>query len=157
VLIPFIGDILVILLGFWLPIVLRPTLSGQFEVVGDAYVHGLCNGEAILGPFSPKWIFQVLETHQWSYWETFLNEETGKRTGLDPRLGPLPEGWEGIQLLEDDIPNPNLFRDNDTGRVIPLFTSFRNTATGEVTKFDPRLSKEVLEARGVPLRTFELI
>lgn len=41
------GDRLCVLDGLAVPLVLRPTESGNFEVVGDAYVQGTMNGEVL--------------------------------------------------------------------------------------------------------------
>ncbi|KAF4625441.1 hypothetical protein G7Y89_g12730 [Cudoniella acicularis] len=41
------GDVVCIFDGAAVPLVLRPVLAGQFEVVGDAYVHGIMDGEAM--------------------------------------------------------------------------------------------------------------
>lgn len=47
-----VGDFIVILLGCSTPLVVRPcdeVASGMYRVVGEAYVHGLMEGEAIEG------------------------------------------------------------------------------------------------------------
>jgi len=42
------GDVLVVVLGVEVPFVLRPTdKRGEFRLVGEAYVHGLMDGEAV--------------------------------------------------------------------------------------------------------------
>ena len=51
-------DVIAVLLGFDAPIILRLKANGCFEFVGEAYVYGLMNGEAILGPLPSGW--QVL-------------------------------------------------------------------------------------------------
>ena len=46
------GDIVCVFLGCYVPIILRPTHASskkQYRVVGQCYIHGLMNGEAILG------------------------------------------------------------------------------------------------------------
>lgn len=41
------GDKICILHGFHAPVILRPHLHGRHTLVGDAYVHGLMDGEAV--------------------------------------------------------------------------------------------------------------
>jgi hypothetical protein len=41
------GDRLCVLNGLAVPLILRPIESGSFEVVGDAYVHGVMDGEVL--------------------------------------------------------------------------------------------------------------
>jgi hypothetical protein len=45
-------DLIVILLGSDVPFILRYVDNDQYRLVGEAYVHGVMQGEAILG--SPK-------------------------------------------------------------------------------------------------------
>ena len=40
------GDIIALLAGAQVPFVLRPDGSGAFSLVGEAYVHGIMDGEA---------------------------------------------------------------------------------------------------------------
>jgi hypothetical protein len=42
-----VGDQIVVLKGFHLPFVVRPMQSGNFRLIGDAYVHGIMDGEAL--------------------------------------------------------------------------------------------------------------
>jgi hypothetical protein len=42
-----VGDLLCILLGGVAPFVIRPVENGKFELIGNAYIHGVMNGEAI--------------------------------------------------------------------------------------------------------------
>ncbi|KAK6437522.1 hypothetical protein LTR95_006278 [Oleoguttula sp. CCFEE 5521] len=41
-----VGDIICVLQGAPCPFVLRPSPAGRYAIVGDAYVHGIMNGEA---------------------------------------------------------------------------------------------------------------
>jgi len=42
------GDVVCVILGFKLPVILRPcNISQQFEVIGESYIHGLMDGEAM--------------------------------------------------------------------------------------------------------------
>jgi hypothetical protein len=39
------GDLVVILFGLDMPFVLRPAVDGQYRIIGEAYVHGIMDGE----------------------------------------------------------------------------------------------------------------
>ncbi|ETS76121.1 hypothetical protein PFICI_11508 [Pestalotiopsis fici W106-1] len=41
------GDLICIIFGCSTPLIIRPTISGQYLIVGEAYVHGLMRGEAL--------------------------------------------------------------------------------------------------------------
>ncbi|PMD34449.1 HET-domain-containing protein [Hyaloscypha variabilis F] len=140
-------DIICVLLGCNLPIVLRPTARGQFQVVGECYVHGLSDAEALLGPLPKDWEIEIhVDSANGVGWPIFVRKPTDTRTWQDPRLPRLPPGWEGI-------PHPEL----SSGTTGPLFNRFKSTITNETTEFDPRLSPEALEERGVKLQRFQLI
>lgn len=126
---------------------LRPTASERFQVVGESYVHGLCNSAAILGPVPEAWKIELfaLDGKDQRSWPSFVNTSTGISTWQDPRLPPLPPGWERIE-------HPELSTDGDL-----LYYRFKSNASNETTEFDPRLSPEALEARGVKLEKFQLI
>ena len=102
------------------------------------------HGEALLGPLPDSFtaVFRHNPrngTDRWAY----LDQETGVFQAEDPRLGPLPDGWsikshKGEQYAQ-------LFVQNQTG------------VTRVQTWDDPRLSREALEKRGVPLQVFDLV
>jgi hypothetical protein len=41
------GDVVAILLGYNVPILLRPAKSGLYTVIGEAYIHGIMYGEGL--------------------------------------------------------------------------------------------------------------
>ncbi|GKT45804.1 uncharacterized protein ColSpa_05985 [Colletotrichum spaethianum] len=43
-----VGDMVCIFIGAELPFVIRPTLQGMYEMIGDAYVSGIMDGEALV-------------------------------------------------------------------------------------------------------------
>jgi hypothetical protein len=76
----------------------------------------------------------------------FYNSDAETTTLEDPRLGPLPPCWERTEIgraLDGDDPLHCDF--------------FRNTGTGEVINYDPRLEPDALRERGVKLERFELV
>jgi len=136
------GDVMVVLLGCSSPIVLRPTDSGQYLVVGEAYCDGYMDGEALLGPLDQTlYIASKFDEGTGKFWWTYLEHETERCTIDDPRLGELPPGWKKKSYEEDQFWN-----------------WFVNSSNGEEIKGgDPRLSVEALLERGVDLRNFELV
>lgn len=72
----------------------------------------------------------------------FLNQETGEATDNDPRSDPII-GWERLAV--------------EKGADDPLTCQkYRNIENGMVVNYDPRMSLEALEARGLKFRTFAL-
>ena len=125
------GDQVCILLGSGIPMLLRPTLNSQHQVIGSCYVHGLTNGEAFLGPMPEHYqpilsLDELIRRHCW----VFLDRWTGKLQWNDPRIESLPEGDsdEAVPMV--------LFPDGSQQR---------------------RLTPEMIKRRGVKLQTFNLI
>ncbi|TLS24044.1 hypothetical protein PpBr36_08855 [Pyricularia pennisetigena] len=45
------GDVVCVLLGCEVPLVIRPTGQGMYELIGEAYVSGIMDGEALSGEY----------------------------------------------------------------------------------------------------------
>lgn len=134
-----------VLLGCQTPLVLRPQPGGFFKLVGECYVHGMCDGSALLGHLPKPWVVMVQHgSHGIHSDYRFKNTETGELSTEDPRAGPLPKGWEKLDDVERTSDDPELFK------------RFRNTVTGKVMNSDPRLEPEALRARGVDLKEYIL-
>jgi hypothetical protein len=138
------NDQICVLLGCRVPLILRPRTSGQYQVVGECYIHGSMNGEALHGPL-PTHFERVVQVAPDSGLEfvAYVNRHTKEVHVQDPRLGPLPENW---RLKSHD-------KDN-------LFSWIVNDETGEghdEPGLDPRLTPEALKERGVDLKEFELM
>ncbi|KAI6409688.1 hypothetical protein MCOR23_000778 [Pyricularia oryzae] len=141
------GDVLCVILGCMGMAILRPrTLEERqkYEVVGECYVHGFMEMQALLGPVPAPWVYrnQIKEDGAWYPW--FVNSVSGQASEDDPRLGPVPEGWE--QMAWSRSPEDPLY-----------FVRFRNKVTGEIINSDPRLFPAALRARGVSLEMLELV
>ena len=136
------GDIVCEILGCKSLLLLRPSPNGNYKVVGECYMHGLMNGEALLGPLPNMWKPAVILEEGPGYVDGLQNIDTGECVLVDPRLGSLPPGWN----LKD--PRRRASWDN----------WFVNNQTGERIRYpqDPRLTAEALEAQGVPLQEFIL-
>lgn len=139
-----IGDQVSVLLGCNTAIVLRSDDDMSFKVVGPAYLDGVMDGEALLGPLPDN----VEAVREWdpktrTADKGFRNRETGIVQCEDPRLGPLPTGWRRSKKKPQGA----------------FWMIFENDDTGEtrVAWEDPRCDEEVLIDRGIQLRSFELV
>ena len=119
-----------VLLGCHLCMLLRPQGDGTFKVVGPAYIHGLNDAEGLLGEMPGGW--EITVQRPGDIWR-FRNLETGDVSPMDPRLGPLPNGWTMTADGE--------FQDG----------------SDKVSPIDPRCEEEELKERGVQLKAFQLV
>lgn len=138
------NDCIAVLLGCESPMVLRPTDDGHYTVVGECYVHGLMESEALLGPLPAHWerIFRYDEGTERDY-DVFVDRRRGIYQPEDPRFGPLPEGW-----YREEHPKQH------------LYTWFRHPTREDdvfTSDNDPRMLPESLRERGVELQEFALI
>ncbi|KAG4436059.1 hypothetical protein IFR05_008449 [Cadophora sp. M221] len=141
------GDLVEVLLGCSSCMMLRPVAldpmchsKQQYKIVGEAYCHGIMQGEAILGPL-PGLFDAVLQFNDSSgrYEWVHIDRGTGRMETNDPRLGELSKEWT---------------RTRQEGSMHYVFL---NAETGESTGRDPRLNPDALRARGVELEVFDLI
>ena len=124
--------------------ILRRTSFGQFHVVGECHVHGLSDAVGILGPLPDHWKVIIKGDAFGRPTHRFFHLSDNEETLNDPRLEPLPLNWERA-TYERFANDP------------AIFERFRNLVTGELVNYDPRLSPERLEARGVELQSFRLV
>ena len=128
------GDNVCIILGCQTPLILRSDGRGTRKVIGQCYVHGVMEGEALLGSLPSGW--RRGSMHSWQYgrdWPVFVHDETGQLQREDPRLGDLPPGW--TRETWDDDPYIRYVREDGVKSEFP--------------DKDPRMTYEALEARGV--------
>ncbi|KAH6695217.1 heterokaryon incompatibility protein-domain-containing protein [Plectosphaerella plurivora] len=142
------GDIIACFLGCDSPIALRPT-SGGYLVVGECFMPAYADLRAFLGPLKSPWKVRFFtESSDGAGAYRYLNTDTGELSDQDPRLDPLPRDLEVV-------PRDKVVR---TGDDPGTFQVYRSRKTGEVvTKSDPMLTPELLEARGCQLRRFSLV
>ena len=136
------GDKVYVILGCSTALILRPNDAQTYKVVGNCYIDGFMEGEALLGALPTNWqrvlrFFPDLGAH----YSAFTNVHTGVVQVEDPRLGPLPAGWCLLDHSEKHACN--------------LFSNEKLGVTGTWT--DPRLSPEALRARGVNLQEIWLV
>ena len=88
------GDQVAIILGCRKPMLLRPTLSGlQYQVVGECFVNGLSNGEALLGPLPDAYQAVNVYTND-VYRYAFINKQAGTIHYHDPRISVEDQNFE---------------------------------------------------------------
>lgn len=134
------------LLGSNEPFALRESSTGQYQVVGECFVHGLHDSMSLLGMLPEPWKVSINWDSDGLARYSFVNSLTGEATTDDPRLGELPKEWVRVE--------------NDLGRTPDdpeIYERFQNLVTGEILDSDPRMSPELLQQRGVKLRSFQQI
>ncbi len=114
--------------------------QSQFQVLGECYVQGLNDGEAILGnlPSHRRVIRYDENSDTWS--DALVDDRTGDVLTLHPALRQMEEGW----------------RIHNQGKLDGTQRYF-NSNTGEISDLHPNLSVDALRKRGVELRSFDLI
>jgi hypothetical protein len=98
-----VGDQICVLLGLDAPIVPRAVGASRYRVVGESYIHGISQGEMILGPLPKNMtLTRVHEERTNSYPFAFIDPTTGVVSLMDPRMNTLPLDLEGYkeELLE---------------------------------------------------------
>jgi hypothetical protein len=140
-----IGDQICVALGSKTPLLLRPVphQKDSYRLVGECYVAGLMDGEALLGSLPGLWKFGKVNKNR----NRVYMHEGANSTLMDPRLGLLPEGWQirysgGTET--DKEGNLNDFE-------------FENKESGLVTWADPRLTKDALVERGLDMKELILV
>ncbi|KAI0592860.1 heterokaryon incompatibility protein-domain-containing protein [Biscogniauxia sp. FL1348] len=137
------GDIVVVLLGYDAPMLLREATNGTYQIIGETMAYTLRDATGLLGPLPKPWICQIyMDSVGLSTSYRFLNQESGVVSQDDPRLPPLV-GWERIASIRTaDDPE--------------VYQKFKNTETGDIINYDPRMSTSALRKRGLALKTFML-
>jgi hypothetical protein len=79
-------DEVVVIPGCLSPMVLRPTEDGRYQVVGEGFIFGLMDGEALLGPL-PEWCERIIKQHENNSWySAYRDRRTGQVQWTDPRF-----------------------------------------------------------------------
>ncbi|KAI1751825.1 HET-domain-containing protein [Xylaria castorea] len=128
-----LGDEVFIVPGCEVPMALRRTQDILYRVVGDCFVHGIMDAEAVLGPFPSKWKL-IAKTSGGAFLPHYLNTESGVVVKTDPPL-------EFERMRED----PKSCR------------KFRNRETGDVINSDPMLFRDALKARGINVELITVV
>lgn len=143
-----VGDLVIVALGLYFPMLLRSACQEKFRIVGRCYVQGLMDGEALVGTVPEPWKVVVRRSSDLTGVSVlqmrFVHKQTEEDTGNDPRLQSLPPFWEEVDQ-EDEV------------RLGVPVQHHRNIVGGEIINSDPRLLPDALFARGVPLQRFCLV
>ncbi|KAI0425713.1 heterokaryon incompatibility protein-domain-containing protein [Xylaria sp. FL1042] len=102
------GDEVCVLLGCHTPMVLRRVGDNVFRIVGECYVLGISEGEALLGPLpdGTRRVFASdVKSGVYSY---FVNDRTGYQGLMDPRLPKLLSGLEDFPEKLSEDPNAKI-------------------------------------------------
>jgi hypothetical protein len=137
------GDQVCIVLGCQSPLLLRSDDHGYHTVIGECYVHGVMEGEALLGPLPSPWrrAWRIDTEGTGQRYHCFISQTDGEIRIEDPRLGPLPPGWR--------------VRDHEKMHMYNWYVN-DDTREGYDMNYDPRMMAEALRARGVKLTDFKL-
>lgn len=105
-----INDSICVLLGCNAPMVLRQSGEGAiFRIVGDSYVLGLSEGEALLGPY-PDHVRRVyVQSDKHGVYSHFENIKTGAISAEDPRLSSLGVDLEEFRRRLREDPGAKLY------------------------------------------------
>jgi hypothetical protein len=122
------NDRVCVIFGCPSPILLRWSKNLRYQVIGECYVPGLTNGEAILGPLPNQYRpVLVYDEDLKNHYAAYLNTDTRETQNDDPRLKSLL--GKGIDVYKEKT-NHN--------------------------KAAQRLSPEAMRASGLQIETFEL-
>lgn len=130
-----------------MPMIVRRAEPGgrSFKIVGPCLLHGVMDGEAILGVLPHPWTVEFYRDGMGVAVRHFRNVETGQLTTEDPRLGGrLPDGWERVRR-DRTVDDPR------------WFGCFVNKVSKETLNADPRMREGELEERGIALQRFEIV
>lgn len=140
------GDKICILLGCDTPIVLRPYKDDRWLVIGQCFVYGLMETEALLGSLPQQVIcVDIFDEESSEYHTGFLDRRTRHMSPEDPRLGPLPDGWRIHNHAKSMFWS---WYAND---------GMDESGIGQRSLEDPRITVEAIKTRSVDLRTFDLV
>jgi hypothetical protein len=132
------GDYIVVILGCSNPMVLRSTIPGYYEVIGDCNLHGFRDFQGLLGPLPDGWYVED-NPQQAEVDIRFVDSKTGQKSREDPRLPGIPPGYK-VVIKNDGV------------------RWFHHSETGKWYSEDPRLwDVEFLRARGVDIKDIVLV
>ncbi|CAM1506381.1 Fc.00g060220.m01.CDS01 [Cosmosporella sp. VM-42] len=139
-----VGDVICVIPGCNVPVVLRSLDSGRYNLVGDSFVYGLNDAQALLGRLPSPWRVQIFDHPEQDFRieHRYFNEETKELTASDPRLEENID-WERV--------SPQELGRTLTGDDPLIIDFFRHKDTGDLVNSDPRLLPATLRKQGVNL------
>jgi hypothetical protein len=146
------GDLVAVVLGFRLPLVIRPVQhQGRpcYRIVGPCYLPGAMHTEGLLGQLPAGW--EVSYRLQRGVHRPVIFAQGNTSTQQDPRV-PLPPGW---RYRYGSFNAPRITEPAALEDMLPQF--FENEETKEKTLLDPRLTPEALRDRGIDVQELVLV
>ncbi|KAI1198564.1 heterokaryon incompatibility protein-domain-containing protein [Nemania serpens] len=101
-------DEICILLGCHTPMVLRRVRDDVFRIVGECYVLGISEGEALLGPLPDGTRRLFASDSKSGVHSCFINDRTGHQSLMDPRLQKLSLDLEDFPKRLKENPNAQI-------------------------------------------------
>ncbi|KAK2774442.1 ankyrin and het domain protein [Colletotrichum kahawae] len=130
-----IGDKIFVVLGCRYPIIMRSVEDSKYRVVAPSYFPHLSHGEAVLGQTPDGWKAMFGKNG-----DLYFVAPDGSRTLEDPRL-------------EEELPPGCKQREGSSGG----YLVWKRTEDQNWRDFDPRLTPEKLESRGVKLEMITVV
>ncbi|GAP86905.1 putative ankyrin and het domain protein [Rosellinia necatrix] len=140
------GDQIWTIFGCLQHLLLRPVGEGQYIVIGECFVSGYCNGEAVLGPLPPEiqQIFTVIGRRPWWVYD---DTSTGVRHYIDPRLRSL-----GVDLTEYEQSLEQKRSEQES-----LDKKLLEEDCDNYLEIQPEELSSLLGARGVKVQSIDLV
>jgi Heterokaryon incompatibility protein (HET) len=103
------GDKICVILGCHSPLCLRPSTLNRFQVVGECYVHGLMDKEALYGKLPTQYrTIRLLDESRGFYVPAYQDASSGRIRRSDPRLESLCEIVNNTKTIEADVEQDEL-------------------------------------------------
>jgi hypothetical protein len=116
------GDTIAILLDCSTPKILRKRPDGKYLFIGCVHIHGLMDGEALLGPLPDGYevVIDQVSTNSADEQQLFVDRVTRRRSPIDPRLGPLAPDWQPVVAADRLWPHKkvNAFKNTKTAAIL---------------------------------------
>lgn len=145
-------DIICVLLGVKVPLALRPAADGRYRIVGECFICGLMENQALLVPL-PENIKLVWRIEEGRAYPTFHDLDTDMMSPDDPRLAPLPAGWRKLRWKKEHLRS---YFEKENGELVKEGPHWPEPKT-LYRQTDPRLDLEYLRKQGIELEEFQFI
>jgi hypothetical protein len=98
------GNVVAVLLGCSSAMVFRPGPNNTYQVIGEAYLGGFVEFQALLDPLpKPFEHIRFYSERDRMWWDVCFNRQKRLVQVEDPRLGPLPGYVKKMLILRFDV------------------------------------------------------
>ena len=149
-----VGDHVFVIFGCETPLVLRKStlVEKAWQVVGSCYVPGVEDGQVFLGGLHQRYRRIIrFEATLGGLVPDFIDQPMQEVLVEDPRLGPLPTGWN-VQRNKHKKPRYMYTHDGDDCK-----NKAGDAPAAQWTYNDPRLTVKALKQRGVDFQLVRLV